>query len=289
LRFAAAIVFTGLSACSSKSGGTRGSPSDTGSEARNAAASADASANGRDADASASDGGADALQAAAYGNPGTVGDDASCAQGLFCLQGPNGGSIGFCTATCPNTSSTRCPGTPPGTAAYCVVTDVDSKGDKGCDFACREGSTSYPCPGVLKRETSEDPPGSGQYLCLPLDADNAYWTTYPGAWIFKVPKLLRDLAGLRERQSAFLALGRREDRVRPQPAPIARTASTSTVGRPVRFRGPQTKPKSVARHAARLHTAFFATNSSMRRAARHRRAGIEDGGHAGSFEHRAAG
>jgi hypothetical protein len=103
----------------------------------------------------------------AWGQPCTVGDDTTCATGLFCLQGPAGGTVGFCTKTCPATSSAQCPGTPPGTAAFCVVTTVDAQGDKGCAFACKEGSQTYACPGALTCETTEDPPGSGQYLCLP--------------------------------------------------------------------------------------------------------------------------
>jgi hypothetical protein len=102
-----------------------------------------------------------------WGQPCTVGNDTTCTSGLFCLQGPAGGTVGFCTKTCPSTSSAACPNTPTGTAAYCVVTDADSNGDKGCAFACREGATNYTCPGQLKCETTADPPGSGQYLCLP--------------------------------------------------------------------------------------------------------------------------
>jgi hypothetical protein len=109
----------------------------------------------------------DANKRAGYGEPCTVGDDATCADGFLCLQGPSGGKVGFCTKTCPSTSSAVCPGTPDGTVAYCVVTDVDTQGDKGCAFLCRAGSKTYPCPGALTCETADDPPGSGQYLCLP--------------------------------------------------------------------------------------------------------------------------
>jgi hypothetical protein len=108
-----------------------------------------------------------AAEKGAWGEPCTVGNDATCATGLFCLQGPSGGSVGFCTKTCPATSSTQCSGTPQGTAAFCVVTDVDNQGDKGCAFACRIGAQTWPCPGELKCETADDPPDSGQRLCLP--------------------------------------------------------------------------------------------------------------------------
>ena len=120
----------------------------------------DASASG-DADAAV-----DAGARAAWGASCTVGDD-TCAAGLFCLQGPSGGTVGFCTKTCPKTSSSACSGAAMGTAAFCLVTDVNPQGDKGCAFVCAVGPRSYACPGALKCQTAEDPPGSGQRLCLP--------------------------------------------------------------------------------------------------------------------------
>jgi hypothetical protein len=96
-----------------------------------------------------------------------VDSDGGCDNGLFCLQGPNGGSVGFCTETCLGTSSAACPGTPQGMAAFCVVTGVDPAGDKACAFACAESGATYSCPANLTCETSDDPPGSGQMLCLP--------------------------------------------------------------------------------------------------------------------------
>jgi hypothetical protein len=125
------------------------------------AAQSDAATPGADA-SDAVDGGK-----GSWGQPCTVGDDTTCQSGLFCLQGPTGGTVGFCTKTCPSTSSAACPSTPAGTAAYCVVTDVDSNGDKGCAFLCRAGATTYTCPGKLKCGTTDDPPGSAQYLCVP--------------------------------------------------------------------------------------------------------------------------
>jgi hypothetical protein len=151
-----------LTACSSSSPTT--TAVDAAVEASTPAS--DATAGNAFAEA-ATDAASDASTRAAYGSPCTVGDDTTCQDGLLCLQGPSGGTVGFCTKTCPSTSSASCPGTPPGTAAYCVVTNVDTQGDKGCAFVCKEGPSTYPCPGALKCETSEDPPGSGQYLCLP--------------------------------------------------------------------------------------------------------------------------
>jgi hypothetical protein len=116
----------------------------------------------RDADADAA-----ADSGLRYGEPCTVTDRAPCAKGLFCLGGPAGGKIGFCTATCSKASSAACPDTPTGTSAYCVVTDVNTAGDKGCAFVCREHGTDFPCPGELQCQTTEEPPDSGQRLCLP--------------------------------------------------------------------------------------------------------------------------
>jgi hypothetical protein len=75
--------------------------------------------------------------------------------------------VGFCTKTCPKTSSTACADAPEGTAAFCVVTDANTAGDKGCAFVCKQGGTSYTCPGDLKCQSSDEPAGSGQFLCLP--------------------------------------------------------------------------------------------------------------------------
>lgn len=102
-----------------------------------------------------------------FGDPCPLDQSIACDDGLFCLAGPNGGTLGFCSKTCPPTSSGACDGPPAGTAAYCVVTDANSKGDKGCAFVCTAGSSTFPCPGALKCSSAEDPPGSGQKLCLP--------------------------------------------------------------------------------------------------------------------------
>ena len=127
------------------------------------AATEDAPDEGADAGGDAAKGGKEA----GFGEACTVGDDATCAAGLLCLEGPSSGAVGFCTKTCPKTSSAACPGAPTGTAAYCLVTDANTNGDKGCAFVCRQGTKTYSCPGDLKCQTTEEPPGSGQYLCLP--------------------------------------------------------------------------------------------------------------------------
>lgn len=90
----------------------------------------------------------------------------NCPDGFICLPGPTSGS--FCSKSCPANSSAMCAGAPSGTAAYCVVTNADPQGDKGCAFVCAEpGGKHYACPGQLVCETTDDPPGSGQRLCLP--------------------------------------------------------------------------------------------------------------------------
>lgn len=123
----------------------------------------DAPADGGEVDGGRGDG----SKRSDFGQPCTVGDDATCIDGLFCLVGPSGGAVGFCTKTCPKASGAACPGAPAGMAAYCVVTDVNSQGDKGCAFVCRQGSQTYSCPGELQCQTTQEPAGSGQYLCLP--------------------------------------------------------------------------------------------------------------------------
>jgi hypothetical protein len=119
------------------------------------------------ADAATADAGSDAAAPGGFGQPCAVGQPGECAEGLFCLQGPSGGRTGFCSRTCPRTSSAACAGAPPGTAAYCLVTNVNAAGDKGCAFVCLVGGMTRACPGELRCAAAEEPPGSGQRLCLP--------------------------------------------------------------------------------------------------------------------------
>jgi hypothetical protein len=104
---------------------------------------------------------------AGFGDPCTIDEVKKCPTGLLCLQGPSGGNNGFCTRTCPATSSKQCTGTPAGTAAFCIVTDADAQGNKGCAFVCAEPGSTFTCPGELECQSTEDPAGSGQRLCLP--------------------------------------------------------------------------------------------------------------------------
>lgn len=116
-------------------------------------------------DAGISGDGADAGQPGAFGDPCPVWSSAGCLPGLLCLQGPAGGPVGFCTKRCSGNGACATP--PPGTAAYCVVTNVDASGSKGCAFLCSGGGTGWRCPGDLSCSANDDPPGSGQRLCLP--------------------------------------------------------------------------------------------------------------------------
>lgn len=118
-------------------------------------------------DAATEDVATDAAAPGSFGQPCVVAQAGDCAAGLICLRGPAGGRVGFCTRTCPRTSSGPCAGAPPGTAAFCLVTNVNAAGDKGCAFVCLVGGMTHACPGELRCATSEEPPGSGQRLCLP--------------------------------------------------------------------------------------------------------------------------
>lgn len=151
-----AFVVLGVFACSTSSEPVRetdGGPLEDASSALDGSTSLDSSG--------------DASSTSLFGQPCTVGADAACGEGLFCLQGPSGGKVGFCTRKCPKTSSQECSDAPAGTAAYCVVTDVDKDGNKGCAFVCAQGASAFACPGKLRCQTTEEPPGSGQRLCLP--------------------------------------------------------------------------------------------------------------------------
>jgi hypothetical protein len=161
------VSLAGLGACVLVACTTTGASAS--SLAADAAAADDAGDDAADDASTTPDDGTDAADGgpAAFGEPCTAGNDATCVAGLICLAGPSGGDVGFCTKTCPKTSAAACPGAPTGTAAFCVVTDANSSGDKGCAFVCRQGGKMFTCPGKLECQTTQEPAGSGQYLCLP--------------------------------------------------------------------------------------------------------------------------
>ena len=120
----------------------------------------------------------DSLLPTVFGGP--CDSSGTCGPGLICLPGPNGGS--FCSKTCPVAQSKVCPGALPGTAAYCLVTDADSQGDKGCAFLCLLAGKTYSCPGKLICETTDDPPGSGQRLSCRNNLHAVFSTTCRSRW-----------------------------------------------------------------------------------------------------------
>ena len=90
-----------------------------------------------------------------------------CAAGMGCLSQSNP-TLGFCSKPCTKKLA-LCTGSPPGTASYCTITD--SKNNYYCGFLCglASGGKTYTfqCPSTLKCSTTANPPGSGQYACVP--------------------------------------------------------------------------------------------------------------------------
>lgn len=99
-----------------------------------------------------------------FGQPCNPSFDPACSDDSFCLWAPT--NKYFCSQACAKQGAS-CPGGPPGTAAFCIVTDATPDGQGGCGFVCAAHGKSYPCPAGLTCQTSDDPPGSGQRLCLP--------------------------------------------------------------------------------------------------------------------------
>ncbi len=100
-----------------------------------------------------------------FGDPCTIGGVTPCPGDLICLSPI--GNDGFCSANCP-VQGRRCQGTPPGTYAACVIGEAGTpNGMKACAFLCELSGMTFTCPGTLTCEALEDPPGSGQHLCLP--------------------------------------------------------------------------------------------------------------------------
>ena len=93
---------------------------------------------------------------------------ATCSSGFTCIIIGSASSKGYCTKTCTATSK-PCTGGPSGTQPYCILKGGDGK--YYCVFLCKWGTGSAavtaPCPKDLTCGTSENPPKSGQYICLP--------------------------------------------------------------------------------------------------------------------------
>lgn len=137
-------------------------------EANDAGSSPDAGASAVDQDAGVPDAGADAgLVAldAGFGAPCTMDGVVPCNDGLLCLA--PAGNVGFCSQNC-STLGRPCAGAPPGTYAYCAVGPAGTpNGKPGCAFLCTGGGHTFTCPGETTCATDDDPPGSGQRLCMP--------------------------------------------------------------------------------------------------------------------------
>jgi hypothetical protein len=79
-------------------------------------------------------------------------------------------SDGFCTKECTNKLQ-QCPGTVAGTYAACILPEPAPGTKSFCGFICQAKDstgklTSFPCPSELKCG-DENPPGSGQKVCMP--------------------------------------------------------------------------------------------------------------------------
>jgi len=100
-----------------------------------------------------------------FGEPCTLDGVSPCDDGLLCIS--PAGNDGFCSKNC-EVSGRICPSAPEGTTAYCIVGEEGTpNGMKACAFLCAGGGGEFACPGTLTCASTEEPPGSGQRLCLP--------------------------------------------------------------------------------------------------------------------------
>ena len=88
----------------------------------------------------------------------------ACQAGYDCVAVGSATST-FCTKQC-SPSGQVCTGTPPGTAAYCLLQN-SSTGQYHCSFLCKLDSQTWSCPANLTCSSSPNPPGSKQYPCMP--------------------------------------------------------------------------------------------------------------------------
>ncbi len=87
-----------------------------------------------------------------------------CSDGLACIDVANSSAgKGLCTKKCP-TLGGPCDGAPVGTEAGCILS---SNGTHFCAFLCTIPDHTFPCPASTTCATADDPPGSGQRICLP--------------------------------------------------------------------------------------------------------------------------
>ncbi len=104
-----------------------------------------------------------------YKPPGNFGTKcnakAPCSSAFQCTTVGATATDGFCTKKCYNSGS-KCTGMLGGTMAYCLLSN-SAKTEYYCAFLCKIGTQTWPCPSGLKCDPVENPPGSGQFVCLP--------------------------------------------------------------------------------------------------------------------------
>lgn len=93
---------------------------------------------------------------------------ADCIPNLLCITVGNR-TRGHCSKTC---TTAICPGAPAGSMALCILTSSTDKNTNYCAFVCQykdSGGTirKATCPSYQSCSVSEDPPGSGQRVCVP--------------------------------------------------------------------------------------------------------------------------
>ena len=89
----------------------------------------------------------------------------ACEPGLDCVA-VGSATTAFCTQKCTSTTGAQCPGTPPGTAAYCLL-ENSSTLQRHCVFLCKLDTQTWSCPGNITCSPTPNPPLSQQYPCLP--------------------------------------------------------------------------------------------------------------------------
>ena len=88
-----------------------------------------------------------------------------CSTAFMCVTVGATATDGFCTKKCYNSGS-QCTGMSTGTMAYCLLSN-SAKTEYYCAFLCKLATQTWSCPPTLKCDPLENPPGSGQYVCLP--------------------------------------------------------------------------------------------------------------------------
>ena len=88
-----------------------------------------------------------------------------CSTAFQCTTVGATATDGFCTKKC-YTSGSTCTGMPTGTMAYCLLSNP-AKTEYYCAFLCKLSIQTWACPATLKCDPVENPPGSGQFVCLP--------------------------------------------------------------------------------------------------------------------------